>query len=286
LRTVLFALGLGACWLGAYAAGEQGGNAPAAAVPAAAIADEYAFIADTRCYCGAALVPYDNFVHYDWAHDRILEVVLSRCERCREERPFYFDLTPRYGALSAFRAAKLATRAHAGPADDEPCPAPTSAVVVGSIAEEYIFLETTRHRCGRCYESAGQRLAEEGGSYYDVLTATCPACGVKVEFYFDVGSFFGDFASYPEMIHQQYERTPPAPLPGRTPATAIAGSAEERARWLAAARHAADDGGLRVVNRGRWAGADGEYEVIDAACEKCGAPVRLFFITDAGAHTP
>jgi len=249
-------------------------GAPDAAVPAAAVADEYAFVAAHPCACGGALVPYDHYITYDG--DRILEVVSTRCGQCREERPFYFDLTPRYGTLGQFRAAKLASRPEAGPADDRPCPAAASAVAADSIAEEYIFLETTFHACGTAYVSAGQTLAEDGGHTYDVLAARCPADGAATDFYFNIDSFFGQFDKYPELEHDRFMGTPPEPLPGRTPESAMAGTEEERAQWLAEVKHEADRASFDVGRRWTYTEDGGDYEMVEATCPECGQSLRLF----------
>lgn len=252
-------------------------STPDNAAPAAAVADEYTFIAAHPCADGGALVPYDNVVAYNG--DQVLEVVLSRCPSCREERPFYFDLTPRYGTLPALRARLLATRPAAGPSDDNPCPTVGNAVTVASVTEEYILLETTPHSCGTPYVSGGQSLANEGGHYYDVLTASCPADGAQADFYFNIDSFYGQFDKYPELVHMSHAGEPPAALPGRTPATAYAAAdAAARAALLDEATHAADGGKLDVGRKWDYDDQGVRYGVAETTCAQCGMPVRLYFV--------
>ncbi len=246
----------------------------ASAAPAATVEEEYDLISATPCVDGGEYLPYGYYVEYEG--DVIYEVVMTRCAKCREDRLFYFDLTPRFGKLSEFREAKLASRAVA--ADGElPCPSAESAVTVDSITEEYIFLETTLHSCGTAFVSAGQALLEEDGHHYDVLSARCPADGAEAEFYFNIDSLMFNPEKYPELTHLARQREPPEPLPGRTLETAFRGSADERRKLLAEATHAADGGGLNVVARWTYSGRSGDFEVVDATCEKCGTPVRLYF---------
>lgn len=253
------------------------GVAAASELPGAAtVKDEYDYIASAKCLCGGSYVPYGDFIQYDLEGDRILETILCRCEKCAEDKRFFFDLTPRYGKLSAFREAKLASRQNPAGAADAPCATAATAIVVNSITEEYIFLETTAHSCGTFYESAGQSLATEGGKYYDILAARCPKCGTTTPFYFDISSFYGDYEKYPEMVHKSYQRTPPAALPGRTPDSAFVGDDAERAKWLVEARHAADGGTLTVVKTRRYATEDGDYEIVETQCEKCGEALTLY----------
>lgn len=263
----------------AVAAAAMGVEAPPGALPstpqpAPAVADEYDFVAAATCPCGGSYVAYNHF--NDYAGDQVLDVVFTRCSQCREERLFYFDLTPRYGTLSEFRAAKLATRARPGPSPDNPCPDYASAVTVASIEEEYIFLETTSHSCGSFYVAGDQALANEGGHYYDLLTARCPGDGTTTTFTFNIDSFYGNAAAYPEMIHLGRQGNPPPPLPGRAPETAFAGTAEEIAAAFAAATHAADGGPLILINRTEWSSGGNNYEVRYTQCGSCGLPVVLY----------
>jgi predicted RNA-binding Zn-ribbon protein involved in translation (DUF1610 family) len=244
------------------------------AAPAATVEEEYELISATPCVDGGEYVPYEHYVEYEG--DVIYEVVMTRCAKCREDRLFYFDLTPRFGKISEFREAKLASRAVA--AEGElPCPSAETAVTVDSITEEYVFLETTLHSCGTAFASAGQALLEEDGHHYDVLSARCPADGAEAEFYFNIDSLMFNLEKYPELTHLARQREPPEPLPGRTLETAFRGSADERRKLLAEATHAADGGGLTVVARWTYRGRSGDFEVVDATCEKCGTPVRLYF---------
>ena len=251
-------------------------SSPDNAEAAAAIADEYAFIAAHPCPDGGVLIPYENFV--DYYGDNILEIVLTRCPTCREERPFYFDLSPRYGTLPDFREDLLTTRPAAGPSDDNPCPTAANAVTVNSVTEEYVFLETTRHTCGTPYVSNGQALAGESGHYYDVLTASCPADGAQTDFYFNIDSFYGQFDKYPELVHMSHTGEAPGALAGRTPGTAYEAEDEAaRADILAKATHAADGGKLALLKK--WDYRDGvvHYGVAETTCPECGTPVRLYF---------
>lgn len=268
---VLLAISTG---LGAAAQTEPA-SSYAAAAPAPAVADEYELIAATRCVCGGEYVPFDDFI--DYQRGVIYELVATRCAKCREDRIFYFDLTPRFGTLAEFREAKLATRA-AVPEGELPCPSPESAIVVDSITEEYIFLETTLHTCGTPFASQSQGLTSEEGHYYDVLYARCPADGAEAEFYFNVDAVMFHPEKYPELEHASHQREPPEPLAGRTLATAFAGDADERRELLEQATHAADGGDLNVVSAWTYHGRAGDYEVVDTTCEKCGAPVRLYFL--------
>jgi hypothetical protein len=247
----------------------------AAAAPAASVDDEYELIAATRCVCGGEYVPYDNFV--DYQRGVIYELVATRCASCREDRFFYFDLTPRFGTLSEFREAKLATRA-AVPEGELPCPSPESAITADSITEEYIILETTPHSCGTPFTSEDQGLLEEGGHQYDVLSARCPADGAEAAFYFNVDSLMFHPEKYPELKHWSHQLEPPEPLPGRTLETAFAGNADERRELLEKATHRADGGALNVVSTWTYRGRAGDYDVVKTTCEKCGAPVRLYFL--------
>jgi hypothetical protein len=246
----------------------------ASAAPAASVDEEYDLINATPCVDGGEYVPYGYYVEYEG--DVIYEVVTTRCAKCREDRLFFFDLTPRFGKISEFREAKLAGRAVA-PEGELPCPGVESAVAVDSITEEYVFLETTRHSCGTPFVSEGQALLDDGGHHYDVLSARCPADGAEAEFYFNIDSFAFNPEKYPELTHLAHQQEPPEPLPGRTPETAFRGSADERRKLLAEATHVADGGRLKVNTR--WTGRDrsGDVEVVDATCEKCGTPVRLYF---------
>ncbi|NIT35569.1 MAG: hypothetical protein GTN49_03555 [candidate division Zixibacteria bacterium] len=246
----------------------------AAAAPAATVEEEYELINATPCVDGGEYVPCGHYVEYEG--DVIYEVVTTRCAECREDRLFYFDLTPRFGKLGEFREAKLASRAVA--AEGElPCPGAESAVTVDSITEEYVFLETTLHSCGTPFASEGQALLEEGGHHYDVLSARCPADGAEAEFYFNIDSFMFNPEKYPELTHLAHQGEPPEPLAGRTLETAYRGPADEQRKLLAEATHAADGGDLSVVARWTYRGRSGDFEVVDTTCEKCGTPVRLYF---------
>ncbi len=247
----------------------------AAASPAASVDDEYELITATRCVDGGAYAPYDNYVDYQGGV--IYEVVATRCASCREDRFFYFDLTPRFGTLSAFREAKLATRA-AVPEGELPCPSPQSAITVDSITEEYIFLETTAHTCGTPFGSYGQALISQDGHSYDVLDARCPADGAEAAFYFIVDALMFHPEKYPELKHKSRQLEPPEPLPGRTLETAFAGDADERRELLEKAAHRADGGALNAVSTWTYRGRAGDYDVVETTCEKCGAPVRLYFL--------
>ena len=246
----------------------------ASAAPAATVEEEYDLVSATPCVDGGEYVPYGHYVEYEG--DVVYEVVTTRCAKCREDRLFFFDLTPRFGKLGEFREAKLASRAVA--AEGElPCPGAESAVTVDSITEEYVFLETTLHSCGTPFASAGQALLEEGGHHYDVLRARCPADGAEAEFYFNIDSFMFNPDKYPELTHLARQQEPPEPLPGRTLETAFRGSADEHRKLLAEATHAADGGDLSVKTTWTYRGRSGDFEVVDATCEKCGTPVRLYF---------
>jgi hypothetical protein len=265
-----------AATLAALGAGAAGAAAPFpydTAAAAAAVADEYELIAATPCVDGAAQLPYDNYVEYEG--DVIYEVVATRCAQCREDRLFYFDLTPRYGKLAEFREAKLATRAVV-PAGDFPCPSAAGAVTVASITEEYIFVETTRHTCGTPLEAGGQSLVNEGGHYYDVLDARCPADGAQAEFYFNVDALIGNPEAYPELEHARHAVEVPAALPGRTLETAFRGDADARRAFVANATHAADGAPLEVIGSWTYRGREGDVAVFETACAECGTPVRLF----------
>lgn len=256
------------------------------AAPAKDIPAEYEFIQAHPCVCGGVLVPFDHYI--DYRDDTILEIVLTRCPQCREDRTFYFDLTSRYGDLPTFRKSLLATRKEAAAAEDQPCATPATAVAVGGIPEEYIFLETTKHACGAYYRAGMQSLSAAEGHYYDVIEATCPADGAATAFYFIVDSFFGNMDGYPELAHGKYGGEPPEALPGRRIETAYdAADNAGRAQLLEDATHAADGGKLVLVNG--WTGdVNGViYGVADTTCAACGSPVRLYFKlpADAAAKT-
>lgn len=268
------ALLLAAGALGADDAARAEASSFASAAPAATVEEEYDLINATPCVDGGEYVPYGHYVEYEG--DVIYEVVITRCAECREDRLFFFDLTPRFGKLGEFREAKLESRAVA--AEGElPCPGAESAVTVDSITEEYVFLETTFHSCGTPFVSAGQALLEEGGHHYDVLRARCPADGAEAEFYFNIDSLMFNLEKYPELTHLARQREPPEPLAGRTLETAFRGSADEHRKLLAEATHGADGGDLGVVARWTYRGRSGDFEVADTTCEKCGTPVRLYF---------
>jgi hypothetical protein len=245
----------------------------ATAAPAPTIDDEYDLIEATPCVCGGACVPY--FHNLEYGGDVIYEVILTRCAQCREERVFFFDLTPRFGKLNEFREAKLATRLVAGEGD-LPCPTAESAVAVDSITEEYIFLETTPDSSGEYFRSGGQSLREESGHNYDVLYPVCPRGGVEAEFYFNIDSFAFDMEKYPEMTHMARAGEPPPALPGRTLETAFAGDDAAQEEFLAEATHGADGGKLNVAVTWVYRGPSSDYVVAETECEKCGTPVRLY----------
>jgi len=245
-----------------------------AAAEAVTSPDEaYDLIEATPCLCGGDLVPYAHFIEY--AGDVIYEIYLTRCAQCREERPFYFDYTPRFGKLSEFMEAKLSTR-EVVPEGELPCPTAESAVVVASITEEYIVLENTRHSCGTPFVSKGQALQAEAGHHYDVLYAVCPADGVEAEFYFNIDALMFNLEAYPEMVHMRRAGEPPEPLPGRTLGTAFEGDEAAQDEFLAEATHRADGGKLAVVDTWIYRAPDDDYVVVETACEKCGTPVRLY----------
>lgn len=254
-------------------AGEVSAYSFATAAPAASVDDEYDFIEATPCVCGGACVPYSHFIEY--RGDVVYEIILSRCAQCREERVFVFDLTPRFGKLSAFMEAKLATR-EVVPEGDLPCPTAESAVTVDSITEEYIFLENTLHSCGTPFVSTSQGLQAEGGHHYDVLYAVCPADGAEAEFYFNIDAFMFNMEKYPEFTHMKRAGEPPEAREGRTLETAFAGDEAAQDKFLAEATHAADGGKLNVVTTWVYRGSSCDYVVAETECEKCGAPVRLY----------
>jgi hypothetical protein len=251
------------------------------AEPAKDVAGEYEFIEQHPCVCGGVLVPYKNDFYY--VGDVIVEAILTRCPKCREDRTFYFDCTPRYGSLSSFRKKHLDTRAQAGPSDDQPCPTAATAITVNSISEEYILLFTTAHTCGSYYERKFQSLGTENGHWYDTIKATCSADGAETDFYFLIDSFYGKPEVYPELKHRQKQKTPPDALVGRTIETAFTPESDAAmTEFLEGAKHAADGGALKPIN-GYETTIDGQlYGVGETVCEKCGLPVRLFvrFQTD------
>jgi len=273
--TKVISVALVTAWAAAYAASPDPGPAYsfATAAPAASPDEAYDLIEATPCICGGAHVPYSHYVEYEG--DVIYEIYLTRCAKCREERAFYFDLTPRFGKLGAFREAKLATRAVA-PEGNLPCPTRESAVAVASITEEYIILENTPHSCGTHFFSSGQALQAEGGHHYDVLYASCPADGAEAEFYFDIGALMFNVEKYPELAHMKRAGEPPEPLPGRILSTAVEGDEAAHDKFLAAAAHRADGGKLDVVATWIYRGPDDDYVVVDTTCEECGTPVRLY----------
>jgi hypothetical protein len=236
--------------------------------------EAYDLIGATPCVCGGELVPYAHYVEYEG--DVIYEIYLSRCAQCREERPFFFDLTPRFGKLSAFMEAKLATRAVV-PKGDLPCPTRESAIVVASITEEYIVLENTLHSCGTPFVAKGQGLEAEGGHHYDLLRAECPADGAQAEFYFNIDALMFNIEAYPELVHMRRAGEPPEALPGRTLASAFEGDKAACEKFLAEATHRADGAKLRVVSTWVYHAAAADYLVVETTCEECGTPVRLYF---------
>lgn len=246
---------------------------PATAEAVTAPDEAYDLMEATPCLCGGALAPYVH--NFEYAGDVIYEVYLTRCRQCREERPFFFHYTPRFGKLSEFMEAKLATR-EVVPEGDLPCPAYDSAVVVESITEEYIFLENTLHSCGTPFVSKGQALQAEGGHHYDVLYAVCPADGAEAEFYFNIDAFMFNVEAYPEMVHLRRAGEPPAALTGRTLGTAFEGDEAAQDEFLAEETHRADGGKLAVVDTWIYRAPDGDYVVVETTCEKCGTPVRLY----------
>jgi hypothetical protein len=245
----------------------------ATAAPVSSPDEAYDLIAATPCLCGGALVPYAHYVEY--RDDAVYEIYLSRCATCREERPFFVDLTPAFGKLSAFLQAKLATRGVV-PEGDLPCPTYESAIAVDSITEEYIILENTGHSCGANFVSSSQALQAEGGHHYDVLHAACPADGAQAEFYFNIDAFIFHAEGYPELAHMKRAGEPPAALPGRTLSTAVEGDEAAHDKFLAEATHGVDGGKLNVAATWIYRAPDDDYVVVDATCEECGTPVRLY----------
>ena len=236
--------------------------------------EAYDLIEATPCLCGGQFIPHAHYIEYK--DDVVYEIYLSRCSQCREERPFFFDYTPRFGKLSAFMEAKLATRGVV-PEGDLPCPSAESAIVVNSITEEYIVLENTLHACGTPFESTGQALAAEGGHHYDVLYAVCPADGAEAEFYFNIDAVMFNLEAYPEMAHMRRAAEPPEALPGRTLRSAFEGDEAACDKFLAEETHRADGGKLTVADSWIYRDADAYYVIVETTCEKCGTPVRLYF---------
>ena len=245
----------------------------ATAAPLASPDEAYDLIDATPCVCGGDLAPYAHYIEY--RGDVIYEVYLTRCADCREERPFFVDLTPRFGTLSAFLEAKLASRAVV-PEGDLPCPTAESAIAVNSITEEYIILENTAHSCGTNFVSGSQALQAEGGHHYDVLYGVCPADGAEAEFHFNIDALMFNVEKYPELAHMKRAGKPPEPLPGRTLGTAVEGDEAAHDKFLAAAVHRADGGKLDVVATWIYRGPDDDYVVVDTTCGECGTPVRLY----------
>jgi hypothetical protein len=109
------------------------------------------------------------------------------------------------------------------------------------------------------------------------LYALCPADGAKAEFYFNVDAFIFTAEGYPELAHLDRAGEPPEALPGRTLATAFEGDEAAREKFLREEVHRADGGRLSVVGTWIYRGAEEDYVVAETTCEKCGAPVRLYF---------
>ena len=66
------------------------------------------------------------------------------------------------------------------------------AVVVGSIAEEYDYIEQQRcPHCGGQYRVVQQSLLDRLGHPYDGIQVVCKGCDAGEAFLFDIASFFG-----------------------------------------------------------------------------------------------
>jgi len=63
-----------------------------------------------------------------------------------------------------------------------------SAIVVGSIEEEYKYIQQII--CEQC-KFKGSSLIFEENKPYDQMDCQCQNCGAKKSFRFDISSFFG-----------------------------------------------------------------------------------------------
>jgi len=62
-------------------------------------------------------------------------------------------------------------------------------ITVGSVPEEYFYIQRQSCYCGGNFKIASQKLLEKGDKRYDLLMVKCKDCGEAREFIFNVKSF-------------------------------------------------------------------------------------------------
>jgi hypothetical protein len=77
------------------------------------------------------------------------------------------------------------------PAPQPGAPDVSQAIKVGSVGEEYAFIQRQRCSCGGAYKPDAQAVVEVGSLHYDKLDVSCKQCGSRRSHMFDINAFFG-----------------------------------------------------------------------------------------------
>lgn len=70
-------------------------------------------------------------------------------------------------------------------------------ITVGSVPEEYFYIQRQRCYCGGDFKIASQKLLKKNDKRYDLLMVKCGGCGEAKEFIFNVKSFLRREEIYP-----------------------------------------------------------------------------------------
>lgn len=70
------------------------------------------------------------------------------------------------------------------------------AILVNSLAFEYVYVANQRCQCGGYFAALSQQLRNTPSGPVDRINAGCQECGAERAFDFNISSFFGEFEEY------------------------------------------------------------------------------------------